>query len=104
MQNLADAVVEYIDNLDEGQMSAELSHIWQMADSHEWARRNEGEIATLLLEAARGSALDNLPDVAGDPTFGAEQTVSCCKDVAALDHLLDADQHDDGLVNIQAYL
>lgn len=55
------------------------------------------------LRIALSSALDNLPDVAGDPAFGSEATAACCADIAALSHLL-APEPGNGPANILAYL
>lgn len=40
------------------------------------------------LRDALACALDNLPDVAGDPIFGSRAIVECCADIAALHQLL----------------
>ena len=59
------------------------------------------QVVTALRDAL-ASAMDNLPDVAGDPFFGPQDTAECCADIAALHHLLKPDAG--GEPNVLAYL
>ena len=63
----------------------------------------EAQQAITLLQAALGSALDNLPDVVNDSgVFGPDDVALCAADIAALKHLLSPDAT--GRLNIAAYL